>query len=250
MTNRSLISAKIPNMSSPQKIFEESAAAPKPSKHTTAGTRKKKPDPSAPTPDSDWQPSWKPRKRPVGKEARRAVQAQARRVYARDFVLPEGVPGHEFGKPWDLRTLRAIIAFVKGGGTVVAAAPFFGCGAQAIYDALSKAGLTAEMDEARRVAADALVEQALHVASEPQMTEETTTVDTGEKQVVTTRRFDNVYARKLAYEARMKIASKWAPDRYGDKLEVKTDVSTASAIAAARRRLAPDVVDVEPAEKE
>ena len=237
-------------MTEPQKIFENPAEAPAPSKHVTRGTRKKKADPNAPTPDSDWQPGWKPRKRPTDPEKRRAIQANARAVFTGSYTPPVGVPTHKPGTPWDARLLRSVIDHVRGGGGIRDAAEFFGVPYITLYNALARAGLMPELEDARRVAADALVEQALHYATEPQMAIETTTVDTGEKQVVTTRCFDNVYARKLAYEARMKIASKWAPDRYGDKIELKTDVSTASAIAAARRRLAPDVVDVEPAEKD
>ena len=233
----------------PQKFFEDQSDAPK-KRRASSGTRKKKPDPNAPTPDSDWQPGWKPRKRPVDKEARSILAARARSMFEPDFFLPDDVPLPVRGKPWDRRLFDAILDFVEAGGTIKAAAHALGFTDVGVRQAIVRAGLLPRLEEARRIAADALVEQALHYATDPQLSEETTTVDTGEKEVVTTRRFDNVYARKLAYEARMKIASKWAPDRYGDKLEVKTEVSTASAIAAARRRLSPDVVDVEPVEGE
>ena len=45
------------------------------------------------------------------------------------------------------------------------------------------------------------------------------------------RRADAIYARKLAVATRLDIAKKWAPEKYGDKLEVKTDESLAPALS-------------------
>lgn len=49
---------------------------------------------------------------------------------------------------------------------------------------------------------------------------------------------DAVYARKLAVSTRLDLLKKWAPEKYGDKVEAKTDSSLASRILAARQRVA------------
>ena len=52
------------------------------------------------------------------------------------------------------------------------------------------------------------------------------------------KRFDAVYARKLAFQARLQLLAKWAPNKYGEKPVIDTNESRASKILEARRRIA------------
>ena len=94
---------------------------------------------------------------------------------------------------------------------------------------------------------DAIAEDAVSIARTPGNGEEVT--EAADKDGNLTGRYvkkgDNVLSRKLAYQARMELLSKWNPEKYGNKVEVKTTGDMATAIAGARKRLSPDVVDVE-----
>ena len=92
---------------------------------------------------------------------------------------------------------------------------------------------------------DAIAEDALTIASTPVNVEEVT--EAYDKDGNLTGRYvkkgDNVLSRKLAYQARMELLSKWNPEKYGNKVEVKTTGDMATAIAGARKRLSPEVVE-------
>ncbi|MGN1209542.1 MAG: hypothetical protein ACI4SV_04500, partial [Duodenibacillus sp.] len=77
------------------------------------------------------------------------------------------------------------------------------------------------------------------IATEPVMVEDVYESYDGNGNLIRRdiKRADATYARKLAVSTRTEIIRKWAPDRYGEKIEVKTDSSMAAKILAARKRL-------------
>lgn len=119
-----------------------------------------------------------------------------------------------------------------------------------VRKAIAATGREAAVAEARRIGADSLAEEALAIASTPVKLRETTEVVGADGEVIRTeiRESDALAARRLAYQARVTLAAKWAPDKYGEKIEVKTDGSVAGTIAAFKRRLRPqnEVTDVDP----
>lgn len=106
-----------------------------------------------------------------------------------------------------------------------------------------------DYEAAKKLGADALIEEALEISETPKIVEEVFLSFDGKGQLKRkdVRRADAIYARKLAVATRLDIAKKWAPEKYGDKLEVKTDESLASRIIAARQRTrsAEPIEDIE-----
>lgn len=106
-----------------------------------------------------------------------------------------------------------------------------------------------DYEAAKKLGADALIEEALEISENPKIVEEVFLSFDGKGQLKRkdVRRADAIYARKLAVATRLDIAKKWAPEKYGDKLEVKTDESLASRIIAARQRTrsAEPIEDIE-----
>jgi hypothetical protein len=75
--------------------------------------------------------------------------------------------------------------------------------------------LAARIAHARDLGADAIAEEALHIADTPLAGQITTTDDKGTKVVVE----DMLGHRKLQVETRLKLLAKWNPKKYGDKVE-------------------------------
>lgn len=211
-----------------------------------------------PTPESEWRPEWKPRKRRPGTVG--LVQVDRRQ---RAYLMQEAgaLPELNVQLPWDEEAdaavwcpelLDAFFGYLSDGGTVMAFSLLVNRDRRRLNEYVKALGREAEYAAAKQAGADAMVEQALAVASTPVDVESVTEKydESGKLVSKIVERGDNVPARKLAYLARMEIAGKIAPDRYGNKVEIKDSTSgAAAAILEARRRAAQDVVDVEAVEK-
>ncbi len=97
-------------------------------------------------------------------------------------------------------------------------------------DALGEAGtgLSAAIARAREVGYEALAEECLLIADNPQY---------GEKQVMsdegaTTTVEDMLGHRKLRIETRLKLLAKWNPKKYGDKVQVGGDAENPLKVEA------------------
>lgn len=209
-----------------------------------------------PHPDSDWKPWWKPRKRPLGGTKNPMVK-KIREQIERELAMDEGelsrIPRDaETGrvvKSYELFT--ALLYWVARGGTLRSFCLAIDLPYGTCCGWLDKAPeVKAQYKEAEKISADALVEYAQELATNPYIVEEVFESYDGEGNLVRkdVRRQDAVYARKLCVNFCQWLAAKRAPEKYGDKLKVETDVSMAGAIVAARRRLASredDDIDAE-----
>lgn len=74
----------------------------------------------------------------------------------------------------------------------------------------------AAMEEARKLGARAIAEEALEIADTPMEGVEITTDEKG----VSEKRGDMLGHRKLRIETRLKLLAKWHPREYGDKLAI------------------------------
>ena len=200
------------------------------------------------TPDEDWRPEWGPRKRRPGltKEDR----ALMRRVATEAMVgLPE-VPEVPEYLPTDAETgrvvkspelLDALCAYLAQGGMMLVFAKRVGLGRSTLSQWCSKdPKWKAAVAKAREQGVDALAEEALAMATDPLMVEDVYERydNDGNLLSMDVKKGDAVYARKLAVSTRLDLLKKWAPEKYGDKVEAKTDSSLASRILAARQRVA------------
>lgn len=207
-----------------------------------------------PMPEHKWKKYFKPRKRIPGtwgakrpklstKDLEELIFGENGKGLEVDFV--RGQDG-EWEDPEGV-ALGFIDAVAKGVPEGRYAA-MIGSGRRELRGLVRKLGLYEVYQAAVTEGYDAIAEDALTIASTPVQVEEIT--EAYDKNGNLTGRYvkkgDNVLSRKLAYQARMELLSKWNPEKYGAKVEVKTTGDMASAIAGARKRLSPDVVDVEP----
>lgn len=234
------------NLKAPVKVVE------KPRKPAEPGKRTK--NWKEPTPDSEWRPEWKPRKTKIGTYLRGQAAAK---LYAQEaepslkifrdigeFPIERKANGNAIPS---LAIAGALFDFISEGGLMTLFCRAVKCPRSTLMTFIRRQGLEAEYEEARKRGCDALVEQGLDEAVTPNNLEFVTEVYGKDGELIRkdVQRGDSVQARKLAFQARMQVASKWNPEKYGDKIEVKTDTSTAQAIAAFRKRLRP--LDVEDA---
>ncbi len=197
-----------------------------------------------PTEPKDWLPTWKPRKRPLLGDKNANVQKIVREIedrlmmadgeFSKIPVGPDGVlvPSMEL--------FTAIIWWVEQGGTLGRFAEAVGAPRPTLQAWINqRPDVKARYKEAEARSADALVERAQEMAQTPFVVEETYVSYDGEGKLLrkdVTRR-DAVLARKLFVQQAQWLAAKRAPERYGEKVEVKTDDAMAVSIVAARRRL-------------
>lgn len=211
-----------------------------------------------PHPDSEWRPWWKPRKRPLG-GAKNPMVKKIREQIEKELAMDEGelarIPRDEetgrVVKSYELFT--ALLYWVARGGTlrsfcIAVDLPYGTCCGWLEKEPEVKA----QYKEAERISADALVEYAQELATNPYIVEEVFESYDGEGNLIRkdVRRQDAVYARKLCVNFCQWLAAKRAPEKYGEKLKVETDVSMAGAIVAARRRLASRDDDIDADEVE
>ena len=208
-----------------------------------------------PTPNSEWdRRSWKPRKREPGERGIRrnlaALEAISRKLCVPPSVL-DALPRRPDGAPAKSPELRAALqAFVAAGGTMQLFGEAVGLSRSTLNEWIRRDPEWSEdYEAAKKLGADALIEEALEISENPKIVEEVFLSFDGKGQLKRkdVRRADAIYARKLAVATRLDIAKKWAPEKYGDKLEVKTDESLASRIIAARQRTrsAEPIEDIE-----
>ena len=199
-------------------------------------------DETAPKPHSAWmdRPQWHERRAPPLRRGYHNQYANIQSILAQVETpkpeLPEGLAEAEPAVIVDW-----LIAFVEAGGTKTDFCRRSGLSTYRLDKAISKVDGAAErFDTARRtVGADALAEEALRIATEPLMTEESIETYDKDDELVTrsVKRADNVYARKLAYQARMQVLQKWAPERYGENVKPAVGDSMAEKLRKARDRL-------------
>lgn len=201
-----------------------------------------------PVAESDWKPWWKPRKRPIC-GAKNPVVKKIRAQIEQELAMDEGelsrIPRDPNGRPIQSPELfTALVYWVARGGTLRA----FCTAIDIPYGTMchwieKRPDVKEKYKEAEASSADALVEYAQELAVSPYMVEEVYTAYDAEGNVIRrdVKKQDAVYARKLAVGFCQWLAAKRAPEKYGDKIEVKTDITMAGAIVAARRRLSGSV---------
>ena len=205
---------------------------------------KRRPNYKPVTPDEEWRPEWKPRKRRPGlTKADRALMQQA----ATEALV--GVPDVPADLPTDPKTgrvvkspecLEALCAYLAQGGMMLLFAKRVGLGRCTISSWCAKdPEWKAAVAKAREQGVDALAEEALAMATDPLMVEDVYERFDNEGNLLSrdVKKGDAAYARKLAVSTRLDLLKKWAPEKYGDKVEAKTDSSLASRILAARNRV-------------
>lgn len=114
---------------------------------------------------------------------------------------------------------------------------------------LASPEISSRIARAREAGFDAIADEALEIANTPKQGVRTEESDDGFKTV----RDDMLGHRKLQVETRLKLLAKWAPKKYGDKIDVTTGNESlnltpeerkaklaAIAAAAAQRKQEPD----------
>ncbi len=198
-----------------------------------------------PTPLENWRPEWRPRKRDAEGKLTKDMAEKVREVEALGGRAAPEVPDlprdEKTGKAIRCKeTLDALIEWVTSGGTVQSFAAVARVRDDSVWRWLRASPEYAEkLKDARSKAADAMADEMLEIASTPMLLEETYTSYDGAGNVIRqdVKKQDAVAARKLAVNARQFLMAKWAPDRYGEKVEVTRGTSDDIAIIAARRRL-------------
>ena len=200
-----------------------------------------------PTPDSEWKPWWKPRKRPVGNKRNWLGQRETMKIIEEELGADPGqidaLPRDADGRVIHSEALDdLIVAYVSQGGTLWGLSKALSIPRQTIYGWVKKGALKERYEKAKAAGADALAEKALLIATTPLDVEDVVESFDGNGDLVRrdVKRSDATYARKLALHGITSLISKWAPEKYGEKLEAKTTESMASRILEARKRVASD----------
>ena len=201
-----------------------------------------------------WRPEWRPRLKHPGKRGvdnnRAAIQLieskiQVSKPDVLDLreVSANVVRGkHSHKGDWK-KIEDDIVEHIASGGTMASYANASGLSYWSISNRMKlHPDFNARVGEARRMGADALAAEALRIASTPCMTEEYITVYDKNDNVVTksVKRSDNTYARKLAFQARMQILEKWAPEKYGPNAKPEETGGMAEKLRMARERIRKD----------
>ena len=79
---------------------------------------------------------------------------------------------------------------------------------------------------------ETLAEECLHIADTPEVGIETTTKPDGSQE---TREGDMLGHRRLKIDTRMRLLGKWAPKRYGEKLDMTLEVTDRASQMQAKR---------------
>lgn len=195
-----------------------------------------------------WRPEWRPKA--IGR-GRRGWHANINAVHLVEsktqLPKPDVINWAEHLKgrkkftalPWD-EIEPDILNFVAAGGTVTAYCAASGLNRHAaLKHQMLKPEFATALAEARKAGADALAAEALTIASTPMMTEERITVFDKNDEIVTksVKVADNTYARKLAFQARMQLLEKWAPEKYGPNAKAEVSGGMAEKLRAARDRI-------------
>lgn len=205
---------------------------------------KRRPNYKPVTPDEEWRATWKPRKRRPGlTKADRSLMQQA----ATEALV--GAPDVPVDLPTDPKTgrvtkspecLEALCAYLAQGGMMLLFAKRVGLNRGTLSSWCTKdPEWKTAVAKAREQGVDALAEEALAMATDPLMVEDIYERYDNDGNLLSkdVKKGDAVYARKLAVSTRLDLLKKWAPEKYGDKVEAKTGSSLASRILAARNRI-------------
>ena len=94
-------------------------------------------------------------------------------------------------------------------------------------------GLSKAIARAREIGYDKMAEECLELADTPALFEKVVeTVDPTGKTHVAVTRSDDVNARRLQVETRLKLLSKWNPKRYGDRVTMAGDAENPVSVQA------------------
>lgn len=93
-------------------------------------------------------------------------------------------------------------------------------------------GFAAVSARAYSLGYEALAEQCLEISNTPVEGVETTVKANGDTEE---KRGDMLAHRRLQIDTRMRLLGKWAPKRYGDKLDVTMEVNDRAAVLRKRR---------------
>lgn len=195
-----------------------------------------------------WQPQWRAREKSPSKKGWHANLNAVHLVESKaQLPKPDVINWTEYLKgrkkftalPWD-EIEPDILNFIAAGGTVAAYCSASGLDRSTVLrHQLVVPAFAASLAEARKAGADALAAEALTIASTPMLTEERITVFDKNDEVVTrsVKVADNTYARKLAFQARMQLLEKWAPEKYGPNAKAEVSGGMAEKLRAARDRI-------------
>ena len=187
-------------------------------------------------------PEWRPRKRPRGKGKEKYKEAIAVINAEIDSHLPKPAENLPTVDPTNTAEFQAdLLNFVASGGTVWKYCKQVGVFPSQITRLQKKnPEFKAALAQAREEGFDAMAEEALRIASEPSIQAEEVVTYDKEGNVVSRaiKRADATYARKLAFQARLQLLAKWAPKKYGEKIEEDDTGGRAAKILQARRRVA------------
>lgn len=206
---------------------------------------KRTPNWKRPTSDSKWRKQWRPRKKTPGTSG--ALQRSAH-LKALEEALGVGAdvfddfPRDDDGAiTCSDELMAALCAYLEQGGTRYRFAVALGISSGALYLWAKKPRYAADVTAAIDRGCDALADKALLIATEPvEMEDVYESYDAGGNLTRRdVKRGDATYARKLAVTGIMQLLSKWSPEKYGEKPQVKTSESMAQRILAARRRVLP-----------
>ena len=211
---------------------------------STLNPEKRRPHYKPPTDPRDWRPDWKPRKRPPGltRNDRTTLKEAVTEAMVGVPEMPEDLPRDpDTGRLVRSDELLSVLcAYLAQGGMLLTFAKLAGVGRSTLSTWCAKdPKWRAETAKAREVGVDALAEEALVMATDPLVVEDVYERYDKDGNLLSRdiKKGDAVYARKLAVATRLDLLKKWAPERYGDKVEAKTDSSMASRILAARKRV-------------
>lgn len=188
------------------------------------------------------QMGWQPRKRPHGrgyKNNKPEVDAVMKDI---ENSLPNPPALPEVRSVWRTKEYAdGLVEFISSGGSINQYCKRTGTYPARVTQLMHEdPAFKARIMQAREVGYDAMAEEALRIASEPFFQNEEIISYDKDGNVISraVKRFDAVYARKLAFQARLQLLAKWAPNKYGEKPVIDTNESRASKILEARRRIA------------
>lgn len=186
-------------------------------------------------------PTWKPRKHPNGRGKKNNELAIKEVFRQMDDLRPQPPAEIKYGDIGTQAFRDSVIAWVEAGGTITEFCKRASISKTQLYRSMKEEeGFHERLANARLAGYDSMAEEALRIASEPSMqAEEVITYDKdGNVLSRAVKRSDAVYARKLAFQARLQLLAKWAPNKYGEKVVQEDNESRATKILEARRRVA------------
>ena len=190
----------------------------------------------------EWRPEWKPRKTESRMKSLGISQSSVAMQLVGDNLPPVTYRGGGRVTP---EIVEEGIAYIRAGGTATGYAKAVGLPTVTVWRHLRA---DPRYEDAVEEGAEAFSEALMRLAMTPDMQTETIrTVDGDGRITVTEKTSDAVFARKLAVWAGMEWLKTRAPKKFGRKTTTEVNVTMATAIAQARKRVRKDadVVDVQ-----